>query len=478
MLKHTVGILLFILLQICMAFSQEPLSLNPQMYGLDTASSDIERYRVLLACHKDAELKGASVNYKGIDTIRIEIPKDFHAIPLCKQTDFSNVVIVVKNNTVDITLFSLRNNMVSAEQYDITKQQVIKRTVPKIKGSILVYVKDNYPWVEERTGYKYGHTRTDLLYIKSGRLGNDFIFPYTDESKIDIMVIPVNEAQTIISNLTICRDAKSMNKTQILQIYGQNRVLVDNVTINTPESHLYGDAAFLIENSANITFRDVTINGTYSQKDKFGYGISMSNVWNVCFDHLKANGNWGVFGCNNVNKCSLYNSEINRFDIHCYGKDVYFYNCAFKDLYNQFSSLYGYLKFEKCTFDNFIPVLIEASYNAYTPFDLSFKKCTFNIDATHNYLITLSSVSERINKRAELSHKCVPNISVKRCAFNIAPEAKDWYVAHIGGDYEGSFEYITNITMKNNKIIQPSRAKFHVFSKNILTTNKITYRLP
>ena len=79
-----------------------------------------------------------------------------------------------------------------------------------------------------------------------------------------------------------------------------------------------------------------------------------------------------MFGNNNVNKAMLQNCDINRFDIHCYGKDVSFEKCSFVDFYNQFSSVYCELYFRSCTFTSFFPILMEYSYNAYTGFDLVF----------------------------------------------------------------------------------------------------------
>ena len=73
-----------------------------------------------------------------------------------------------------------------------------------------------------------------------------------------------------------------------------------------------------------------------------------------------------MFGNNNINTALIENSEINRFDIHCYGRDISFKDVVFVNLYNQFSSTFGTIRFDRCTFRHFTPVLYEASYNSYT----------------------------------------------------------------------------------------------------------------
>lgn len=210
------------------------------------------------------------------------------------------------------------------------------------------------PWVEKRRGYTYGVKRKDIVLINRGRGLNNTIFPYTDGASDPIFIYYEGSGdQKVIKNLIIERNSKSTKVTNVIKIVGLNNVLLKNIVINTPESDLVSDRAISINNSTNITFEDVEINGTYSSTNKSGYGIFMNNVWNSNFIRLSARGKWGVFGTNNMNNVKIIDSDINRFDIHCYGRDVFCKNTIFRYLYNQFSSFYGILEFKKLSIYKF-----------------------------------------------------------------------------------------------------------------------------
>ena len=124
----------------------------------------------------------------------------------------------------------------------------------------------------------------------------------------------------------------------------------------------------------------------------------------------------------------LKNCNINRFDIHCYGKDISFEDCVFVDIYNQFSSIYGLLSFRNCTFKDFFPILMEYSYNAYTAYDVLFNNCTFNLDKNHNCIVYYPKFCPTENTRPELRKKCLPNVMMLNCRIEAVDGLKKWYV--------------------------------------------------
>lgn len=389
----------------------ENVMLSPLNYGLNNCISDIQRYYVLQEVHQDAEKLGCGVCYAGIDTINLEIPRDAKPLPLPDYTDFAGIVLNVRNRQKNMTLFQMS---AGTKPMDVTWEQIKSRILPDKSRDYMIIIEDDSLWVKNRIGYKYGHRRKDVLLVKKDQIQNEVVASYgTKSSRPRFLRCDIANRKKIIKKLTFNRDSTSSCMTYALKIENQNDVEVENVTINTPvPGELYGDMAISVTNCTNVRMKDVAINGTYSQIRKYGYGICMNNVWNVTFDHLIGHGNWGVFGNNNVNNATLVNCDINRFDIHCYGKDVTFNNCTFRDLYNQFSSMYGKVSFEKCRFIDFLPVLFEYSYNAYTGFDLNFKDCFWKVKSDRRYLIQAGNPFDVDNERDELKEKCWPNLSV------------------------------------------------------------------
>ena len=310
-----------------------------------------------------------------------------------------------------------------------------------------VVLEDLHPWVDNRIGYNYGAMRKDILLVRDGRAVNRPISPYsTDSTQLAAKFHFTDEALKTISELTIIRDTSSTAKTYCFYIDGINNLKISRVTIYTLDTkNMYADNAIHIVNSTNVTLQDVLIEGTYSRTNNYGYGILMNNVWNSTFLQLIAHANWGIFGTNNLSNTTLRNCDINRFDIHCYGRDVYIYNCMFSKLYNQFSSVFGTVLFEGCHFSNFIPVLIETSYNAYTPFDLTFKNCTFDAYSLRNYLISIGKVDKQLNSRPELTQKCWPNIQIQNMTVNVKENLSKVILFYPKGQASNSVDYISNV---------------------------------
>ena len=298
------------------------------------------------------------------------------------------------------------------------------------KDKCILIIRDEKLWAE-RKGYDYHANRKDILLINKGKSKNKVIKPYNNEnSSPKCFYRIINDERTIIKNITIKRTSDSSYKTNVVQLSNLNNILIERLRIETPANNMYGDKTIGIYNCTNIQMKNVMINGTYSQENKYGYGIHMDNVYHSIFKSLKATGNWGVFGTNNITEVTLDNCNINRFDIHCYGKNVYCNNTIFSTLYNQFSSFYGELTFDKCHFKNFIPVLLESSYNAYTEFSLRLNDCTWDVDAKHNYLIHAGLLGDTSNKRMELSQKYLPSILIKDFKINISSDVNKVFIIH------------------------------------------------
>lgn len=397
--------------------------LSPKIFGLMEAKSDTERYEVLYMTHVAAIRAGSTVDYSGIDTLTIEVPLNAECIPLGAVTDFKGLTLRVKNRSKLCYLFERKQ---SGKEVAIDKALLDGKdlsSVPDLAvGLHQVVVEDQTPWVAQREGYKYSAIRRDILLVCDGLVRNSPVTTYNNEQsnpKCTFCQVDENENPVVIQNITILRDEGNTYKILPFRISHQNNLMIKNVTIKTPSSTLVADAAIDISNCTNVTFENVTIDGSYSRSDYYGYGIQMNNVWNSRFIRLKGHAPWGIFGTNNINTAFLQECDINRFDIHCYGRDVEARNCKFSNLYNQFSSMYGKLIYRKCRFVSFVPVLLETSYNAYTPFDVVMEDCVFDAGASRNYFISAGKLDAVTNTRPELAQKRWPNISIKNMTVNV-----------------------------------------------------------
>lgn len=411
---HRLSLSVILMLLICGSLSAKSY-LNPIQFGLFEAKTATDRYEVLYRTHCEAKKTNTPVSYRGIKRIDLEIPYGAKRIPLTEQTDFAGASIYVTNNTANVYLFELSQEVKSI---DVTNSQVDKgsfKDVPDlVSGRYLVIIEDSTPWVKQRIGYNYGATRKDVLLVVDGKAKNHTISPYDNSwSRATATYCPVTAKKKRISNLKLYRNPGNRNMAFFVNIANQDNVVLSNISIYTPKDSLVNDVAITISNCTNVKLENVTIDGTYSRLDYSGYGITMDNVWNSRFYRLKAHGNWGVFGDNNINKATFKNCDINRFDIHCYGRDVYFSRCVIRDVYNQFSSVFGEVVFKNCLFSNCFPVAFGSSYNSYTKFNLIVKDCVVTNVGKKNCFIMMNGFNNpEINERPELTKREWPNIYV------------------------------------------------------------------
>lgn len=435
--------------------------LSPYGFGLATAITGEERYQVLLETHRAAVKSGVNVDYSGIDTIRLEIPAKPSLIPLTQFNDFKGCVFLVKNTQKACYLFGCRNE---SEAILIDKKLIDSgnfRSVDALKrGRHLLIVEDEKLWVLNREGHSYGHPRRDIMLVENGLAKNKAVKPYNNVySKPKCTVVKLGDESLIIKNISIVRDPDCTFLTHIANIAGADDVRFENVSIKTPESELTDDRGISIYDCTNVTMDNVRIDGTYSHLDHSGYGIFLNNVWNYKATRLYGKANWGIYGNNNVNVTRIEDSQINRFDIHCYGRDISFKNVNFFDLYNQYSSVYGTIRYDKCTFTNFTPVLNGGSYNAFVKHEVVMNDCVFNVTPNKNYILKMENMKEANNSRHELVEKCFPNVRIKNLVVNMTKGTEEFFMFYEKKVGEGVINVeLSNITI-DGLTINPSGEK-------------------
>lgn len=448
--------------------------ISPLSYGLSQAKNGEERFRVLYNTHRAAVAAGVNVDYSGIKRIDLEIPQDAKSIPLTVTNDFAGVEFNVKNAQKDFYLFSYASK---AAPVMVSKQDIdrgnFKRYPQLKKGRRLLVVSDDNPWVLNREGYKYGHVRKDILLLKNGKAQNKTVMPYNnEESSPSCKFYTLTEAGMTVGNITLNRSKDSSKKTYLMSMMGVDNLTLDGITIHTPENQDENDVAISIKECTNVTFKDVTIDGTYSRSDHSGYGVSLNNIWNFKVSNMVGHGNWGVFGTNNVNVASFEDCDINLFDIHCYGRDISFKNTTFRDKYNQFASVFGTIRFDNCNFIHFCPVLNGQSYNSYVGYDIVINNCTFMASKGKTIIVDEGRLDHMVNTRRELSERCLPNISINNLTIYIEDDVPKIYLLFFrqkqGEIFTRPLGHITDLNVSGVKFVyQKDRIPVNFYVSNV-----------
>ena len=406
----------------CRKTQKETIGISPYEFGLREVRTDVDRYKVILATHQEAVKRGVNVNYSGIKTLNIEIPDKHSTIPLTTHTDFRGCVINVRNKIGDVALFS---RVATPTDVVLNTRQVDEGNFSSVsalkKGLMLLILEDKTPWVDNRAGHDYPAYRKDILVIEDGMADNQPIMPYTTrQTQLSSSYIAVMDTAFTISNVVINRTKDSSKKTFCFSVKGAYNVQLSNIEVNTPDgTGLWADGVIKLRDCAVVNCDKILIKGTYSLKDKYGYGFDLDNVYRFKISNSYGHGNWGVFGTNNINVMEVQNCDLNRVDIHLYGRNVHISDCVLTGGYNQFSGVYGDIVMERCRFTDFCPLINGSSYNAYVPYNLYFKDCVWDVSLDKNSLLDLSSLKEKINTRDELTKKAWPNIYIDGLTVNI-----------------------------------------------------------
>lgn len=462
---------------------------NPNEYGLKEAKTGEERYVALLKCHKDAQSKGMSISYAGIDSINLEIPQGAVSIPLTENVDFAGTTMVVKNNSVNrLFLFELSQKAIKVEVGKRAIDRGDVRGVSELRhGLKLLIIEDNNLWVDNRVGYQYGAKRKDVLLLKNGRSRNDVVAPYNNaESDPTCTYCEVTSDLKVVRDLNIIRDSTSKMKIYPFKVENQNNVLLKNITLITPPGHQFdSDRAVTINNSTNVTLQNVKALGSYSQQTKSGYVFGFNNLWNTTLDHVDADAVWGVIGTNNMSQTILKSCIVNRFDIHCYGRDVHLMDCTIrkseKSWYCGGSSIYGTIRYDRCTFYNTSPYANGDSYKTYVPNDVVFNDCVFEVTKSKCSIVSTAKFNNDLNPRKGLSQKCLPNLTINNMKVIVPKGVKQVYLYNLGKDvsYDGKVGNISRVTIKGLELVceDEKNPAMVVFSTSpINTAKKVRYK--
>ena len=460
----------------CIAISK---TLYLRDYGILEASTHMERYEILRLFYSDVHANNATASYEGINNLVLELPPDVRPIQLPEENDFSNVTIKVINKQKDVYLFELTS---PTSDVTISKEEVCSGHYSSpllLNGNHLLLLQDKNLWTKREGFEEYIH-RNEVLIVKNGKALNKTISPYnSDESMPSGKVISISERGKSFSNLVFERDSLSIFKTGIVCVSNQYNFEMRNVHLNTPiNTVLYEDKAIQINSSAKVVLKDIAINGTYSQVNKWGYGINLNNIYDLRIQGIKAEANWGVFGCVYINHAEIKDCDMNRFDLHCYGCDFDFANCTFRGSEAMpYSCFYGKMLFRNCRFLDAEPLHFRQEYNANTPHDIYFCNCIFKLTSNYNGIVRMNRIKSLKSGREELKDDYLPNIRMKNCDVYVPNSVKRWHLAIVGNDSGAPMKGLNQIIIDGLKIHCNHNTVFDPFSEEIETIDSLYIKI-
>lgn len=449
-------------------------------YGWSDAATGKQRADVIYRAQRAAVRDGGTVDYSGLKEVDLEITEDFNSIPLTGRDDFCGVVFNVTNNAKDISLFRYAR---PAEKINVPKSLLDGddfTTIPELMTEeCMLCIEDDNPWVDNRVGRSYGFTRKDLLMIRNGRSLNRVSASYdNEESRPKCSVFRINGESGYVRNFTLNRKPGCKHITACINTQGQCHLIISDITVNTPESNLDGDRVIQIRDCADVTLKNIVINGTYSTTSKYGYGFSLNNTWNVVLQDCRGQGKWGVMGTYNVNNTQLKNCDLNRFDVHCYGRDVYLTDCRIDGgplgWYSGGSSVYGVIQYERCIFTNTVPIAYGDSYKTSVGAEVLFKDCVFNVTKDRSSIFSTNLFKTAVNPRKGLSQRCLPNITILGMTVNVPKDVHIVSLYNVPGvqRQKGAVGYFDKIVIEDMVFVcedEQQELTFRLFSSSIPT---------
>lgn len=473
---------------LCGCFAAGAQTVSPRDFGWDQAESDSARYWVLYNTHVAALERNATVCYQGFDTLDIEIPSNAMSIPLGDSNNFADAVFRVKNTHRNLFLFS---RIRGAQPITVADNELLCRCIenkefspiPEMReGHYLLHIIDSNAWVGERAGHAYGHYREDLTFISNGHGVDPTIAPYlphNSQPRCKIVRYEMDDTRFYFGHVALVRDSLATHRTYLLDIQYLVSPIISHVSVFTPASTLVDDCIMRIYHCYMPYFDTISIQGSYSRTNRSGYGILMNNCFYSQFNSLYARTPWGVFGTNNMNNVVFQDCDFDRFDIHCYGRDIFFYNCRQQDSYNQYSSTFGIISHENCHFTNFTPVLIENSYNAYNHFELWLEGCSWHLTPERNYLMDAGTLSRPKPIREELEAYCLPSVRIENSTITADKKVRNMHLFHFRGQpVQQSIQTTDYIDLDN--ISCPQKLKIELTQrkyKNIVFQEDIQYTI-
>ena len=443
------------------------------------------------------------------------IPSDGNFIQLPPQVDFKGWTIIAENHKYNGTvyvkcpLFSIEKwSNEQKTDFHLTKADVDRgdyRMCPELcSGKKLLVLTDQKEWTYRTDGNDTGpFLRHDIITLNDGVPENRPIAPWnTPSTALSYYYYEANNDPVVIENLTFKRylDPGYMGNNvprieyeiaKLIRVDGKYDVTFRNITVEFANNRYEeecitrtGDLCFEIYNSAHVKFENITVNGTYSATNAYGYAFYLDNVYDTSFHNVYAMGLWGVIGTRNLNRSYLKDCTMNRMDIHCYGRDVRCVDCSFINeesnvrISNDYSSLFGSLHYERCIFRKSLPVYLAADYHAYSGFDLVMDSCTLDYPNHSGCIIKAGYIETPEKKRPEFQKINWPNVHIINLTLSNFPSNPTLYLFKLLSSpvspSVNTIGYITQASVNFSTTPSSYTFNFSNYSSSLVFDNALT----
>lgn len=445
---------------------------------------------------------------EGSGCVEYEIPAGGAFLKLPPQVDFNGWTIVAKNlHNYKWPLFSFEKYSHERKtDFHLTKADVdagnYSRCAELCSGRKMLVLKDQKEWTYRTDRNDMGpFFRHDVIALNDGVPDNRPIAPWnTPSTALSYYYYEANTVPAIFENLTLkrYRDTEGHGIAKLIRVDGKYDVTLRNINVQFVEDAgniaKTEDACFEVYNSAHVRFENIQINGTYSSEIAYGYAFYLDNVFDVSFRNVHATGLWGVIGTRNLNRTFLKDCQMNRFDIHCYGRDVRCVDCVFDNVHFNwriscdYSSFFGTLHYERCTFRRIIPVFLASDYHAYSGFDLVMDSCTLDYP---NHTSAASSGCDAIivkagcvetpeNKRPEFQKTEWPNVHIVNLTLTHFSEGAGICIFYLLAPPENplanTIGHITQVSVNFSSAPATCVTHFSNYSENLIFDNTLTLK--
>ena len=294
--------------------------------------------------------------------------------------DFGDCTFHMLNTTaVEDYLLKYQGELLDFPTTPSSVADCIASTVFKDAAGCIV-LEDGTP-MTNRSG-NYDVYRADIIYVQNNVAFNRPILPYDGDNQTSMSAkyFLADYNGICIKNMNVLREADSTSVYDLMHIQNAYNVSVENVFVYTEEteSSLQYDKCTTFTNIYNLSIRDFTLNGGYSDGDVYAYGFILHNTANVSYDNIQCYNRWSPSAGNNVNNLVAKNCTMQRCDVHFYSKDFLFVNCTFLGVGISAGGHFGYIKADSCKFLGDYCVYSDGSYNTTAKYEITLENCVMD----------------------------------------------------------------------------------------------------